>query len=295
MRHWYGNVTDENNRHVAGASIKVYTSAAIVTGSLAGGDLLITGDLADIYSDDGFTAIDQDGGTYLTTDSVGWAEFWVDAATVVLGISFDGELKRVVTDVEVDGSGTAVGVGAGPITGGDLTMSTARILGRTTSGSGAIEEITVGDGLTLSGGSLTATYAPGGTDVAVADGGTGASTAAGARTNLSAAALTQTLECIAGFIASPSNKSYTLVVKAPHGGTITETTTVSASGTITATFKINSTALGGTANSVSSSEQSQAHASSNVFAAGDDIVLTGSANSSCADMSFTIKYTRVLE
>lgn len=108
------------------------------------------------------------------------------------------------------------------------------------------------------------------------------------------AATSQTAECLAGFIATPSDKSYKLVVKAPHAGTITETTTISASGTCTATFKINSTALGGTANSVSSAEQSQAHASNNAFAAGDDIVLTVSANSTCADLSFSIKYTRTL-
>ena len=40
----------------------------------------------------------------------------------------------------------------------DLLMATARLLGRTTAGTGAAEEITVGTGLTLSGGSLTANY-----------------------------------------------------------------------------------------------------------------------------------------
>ncbi len=44
---------------------------------------------------------------------------------------------------------------SGSVTGGDLTMNTARLLGRTTAGSGAIEEITVASTLTLSGGSLT--------------------------------------------------------------------------------------------------------------------------------------------
>jgi len=99
---------------------------------------------------------------------------------------------------------------------------------------------------------------------------------------------------ISGLILAPANGDYMLVVKAPFGGTITETTTRSVSGTCTATFKINTTALGGTANSVSSSEQSQAQASSNVFAAGDDIVVTISSNSNCVNMSFTIKYTRVV-
>lgn len=105
---------------------------------------------------------------------------------------------------------------------------------------------------------------------------------------------TQTDEQISGFIASPSDKSYTIALKMAHGGTITETTTKSVSGTCTATFKVNSTALGGTANSVSSSEQSQAHSGTNTFVAGDDIVLTVSSNSSCTDMSFSIKYTRTL-
>jgi hypothetical protein len=108
------------------------------------------------------------------------------------------------------------------------------------------------------------------------------------------ASTSQPGEMMAGFIATPSNKDYKIVVKAAHGGTITETTTISASGTCTATFKVNTAALGGTANSVSSSEQSQAHASANTFVAGDDIVITVSANSSCADMSFSIKYTRTL-
>lgn len=45
------------------------------------------------------------------------------------------------------------------ITASGYTMSTARLLGRTTASTGAIEEITVGSGLTLSSGSLTATGA----------------------------------------------------------------------------------------------------------------------------------------
>jgi hypothetical protein len=110
----------------------------------------------------------------------------------------------------------------------------------------------------------------------------------------SKAATSQTNEFFGGFISTPANKDYKVVVKAPHGGTITEVTTISASGTATLTAKVNTTALGGTANAVSSTEQSQAHSTANAFAAGDDIVLTVSANSSCADLSFTIKYTRTL-
>lgn len=47
-------------------------------------------------------------------------------------------------------------VSTGAITGSGLTMATARLLGRSTAGSGAVEEITIGSGLTLSAGTLTA-------------------------------------------------------------------------------------------------------------------------------------------
>lgn len=108
------------------------------------------------------------------------------------------------------------------------------------------------------------------------------------------ASTTQTGEFLSGYIATVSDKTYKIVVKAAHGGTITETTTISESGTCTATFKINTTALGGTANSVSASEQSQSHSSANAFSAGDDIQITVSSNSSCVGFSFSIKYTRTL-
>jgi len=107
------------------------------------------------------------------------------------------------------------------------------------------------------------------------------------------AVLSQTWE-FSGLIVDPEEKDYTLKLKIGYGFTITETTTISASGTCTATFKIGSTPLGGTANSVSDSESSQAHASANVMVAGDDLIVTISSNSSCADLAFTIKGTRSL-
>lgn len=92
-----------------------------------------------------------------------------------------------------------------------------------------------------------------------------------------------------------ANQDYTVGLKVPFAGTITETTTKCASGTATATFKIDGVALGGTANSVSTSEQSQAHTSANTFVAGNDIIITISSNASCTDMSYMIKYTRTLD
>ncbi len=49
----------------------------------------------------------------------------------------------------------------GAITGAGLTMATARLIGRTTASTGAPEEITVGAGLSLTGGALTGEVLPG--------------------------------------------------------------------------------------------------------------------------------------
>lgn len=106
--------------------------------------------------------------------------------------------------------------------------------------------------------------------------------------------LSEVTDWLSGLIPTLGDKDYELTINIPEGITITETTTKCASGTATATFKINTTALGGTANSVSSTEQSQSHSSSNTMSSGDDLVLTISSNSSCVDMSFTIKYTKTL-
>lgn len=109
--------------------------------------------------------------------------------------------------------------GSGLMTGGAFTVANSnRLLGRSTSGSGRVEEITLGVGLTLTGGVLSATASGAGTvtsvnasggstgltftggpvtgsgtltlggTLAVANGGTGATSAAAARTNLGAAA-----------------------------------------------------------------------------------------------------------
>ncbi len=99
---------------------------------------------------------------------------------------------------------------------------------------------------------------------------------------------------LSGFIKEVADGDIKVAIQMPFAGTITQTTTQCVSGSCTATFKINSTALGGTPNSVSSTEQDQAHSTDNVFAAGDNIVLTISANSSCLMFSFMIKFTRTL-
>lgn len=99
---------------------------------------------------------------------------------------------------------------------------------------------------------------------------------------------------LTGIIETAADADYRIAANIPFAMTITKITTRSASGTCTLTGKINTTALGGTANSVSSSEQSQSHASSNAASAGDDIVLTISSNSSALKVTTTIEYTRTL-
>lgn len=78
-------------------------------------------------------------------------------------------------------------------------------------------------------------------------------------------------------IEAPEAKDYKVVVNSAVARTITDVTTICTTGTCTLTVKINTTALGGTANSVSTTEQSQTHSTANAVAAGDDIVLTVSS------------------
>ena len=75
-------------------------------------------------------------------------------AGVNLGHASDTTLTRVSAGVvAVEGTNIVL---AGAVTTDGITMSTNRLLGRTTGATGSIEEITVGTGLSLSGGSLTA-------------------------------------------------------------------------------------------------------------------------------------------
>lgn len=118
-------------------------------------------------------------------------------------------------------------------------------------------------------------------------------TANQAALDASKAALTQEWEQ-SWLIELPDDGDYRVVVDAAVARTITEVTTICATGSCTLTVKINSAALGGTANAVSTSEQPQSHASSNAVSVGDDIVLTVSSNAACEKMSVKISGTMEL-
>lgn len=107
------------------------------------------------------------------------------------------------------------------------------------------------------------------------------------------ASLSQTWEQSWTFIA-PTDGDIRMVVDAKKARSITSVTTRCASGSITLTVKINTTALGGSANAISTSEQTQSHGSANAIAAGDDVVFTFSSNAACTYATVTLGGTLTL-
>lgn len=102
---------------------------------------------------------------------------------------------------------------------------------------------------------------------------------------------TQT-DFLSAFLETPTDKTIYLVINSPIAFTVTATTTKAASGSATYTFDINGTPLGGSANAVTSSEQTQNHASANVVSVGGDLKLTIANDSPAAeDVAVTVKYT----
>lgn len=116
-------------------------------------------------------------------------------------------------------------------------------------------------------------------------------TAANARAYMSAnsAAKAQTAS-FSGLIPTPVNGTYVLILEASFAGTIKRTVTECTSGTASARFRVNSTDVGTTANSVSTTKQSQTHTTANSFLAGDKIAIVISSASSCQNLAFTVEF-----
>lgn len=92
-------------------------------------------------------------------------------------------------------------------------------------------------------------------------------------------------------IPDPEDKTYTVIQKSAYAFTITEVTTITAAGTATVTVKINGTSLGGSANSASTTEQSQSHTTANEVAVGDTLAIVVSSTSSCERLTVDIAGT----
>lgn len=120
-----------------------------------------------------------------------------------------------------------------------------------------------------------------------------AESGATARTSLGAAGTSQ-VEMWSWLFETVSDGDFDMIVNCPYAVTVNSITTDCASGTVTCTGKINTTALGGTANSISTTETEQTHASANSLAAGDNFRLTFASNSSCLKATVTVKVTRTL-
>lgn len=97
-----------------------------------------------------------------------------------------------------------------------------------------------------------------------------------------------------GMVLVPQNQTYRITLNTPFGGIITETNTISTSGTATCQFQIGGVALGGANHAVSTSLSTIARASANVFLAGNNLMFLISANNLCLNMTWSVKYTRDL-
>ena len=91
---------------------------------------------------------------------------------------------------------------------------------------------------------------------------------------------------------APANGDVTVVLKATHGGSITETDTQTDSGTCTVTWKVDGVASA-TTNAASTTLQAQTQ--SMAFVAGSKIVATISAAASPVNLAISMKFVRTIE
>lgn len=107
--------------------------------------------------------------------------------------------------------------------------------------------------------------------------------------------LTTQTEFISGIVAIPTAKDYRIIESIPYAATLTGFTGKTSSGSLTATLKINTTAVTTGALSVSSAQSTVTPTALNAMVASDALVITASSVSSALDFSFAVKYTRELD
>jgi hypothetical protein len=104
------------------------------------------------------------GAVVLTSADIAAALGYAPVAPTAVVSSFNNRIGSVVlTSADITAALAYIPVAPGAYTSSGLTMSTGKLLGRSTAATGAAEEITVGSGLSLSAGVLTAITGGGGT------------------------------------------------------------------------------------------------------------------------------------
>ena len=183
------------------------------------------------------------GGGSVTTASVvsanGFAGTVANASTtpaITLTTNVTGLLKGNGTAVSAASAGTDYVAPSAYASANGHTMSTARLLGRTTASTGAAEEISVGSGLSLSGGSLTAT---GGSGTVTAISVTTANGVSGSSSGGATPALTLTLGAITpttvnGNTITTGTGTLTLAA----GKTLTASNSITIAGTDSSTLNV---------------------------------------------------------
>lgn len=102
------------------------------------------------------------------------------------------------------------------------------------------------------------------------------------------------VEFVSGIIAAPTNQDYRIIEKLPYGAVLTGFTAKLASGTATATLKINGVAVTGGVIAVTAAQASAAPSAANAAVTGDAIVITISAAAAPVTLSYSLTYNRLV-
>lgn len=100
---------------------------------------------------------------------------------------------------------------------------------------------------------------------------------------------------LSGKFSFPEAKTEEIICDAKFVRSIIEVTTHTAAGTAILTPKIGSTALGGGANSASTTKSTVTHSADNELGIGQTLNFTlSSVSSDCVDLAWTVKFTRAV-